>query len=346
MERSFDLKKALKIQGKMFDVSGTKPRSGTWWWWFFLFFFNNPDNPEKPRQLMILWSTKRDKEIECNDLNIVLDHELEKQSSGKIRDGAVAAWYFDGAKMHHNFLLNQTPLFFLNEKLLTENPDTEFSVKKGKLDVKIGKDFRFNMELKEKNQFTMPTHDSKKMLGFNYELLRMNKLNLSGVVNGKKVNGSAYFQRVFLNAPALPWYWGVSYFKKGAALTYFKIHAGKSTGEIPIKKDIQFYYKGRFYRINKIKVKRREEKGLPLFHVSGEDEKLKIGFVVETYSDSWWKFRKRIFGKGPKCTFIWHEYPSVIRKFEFIDKKTSKKITEKDIGIGIGNSEQSFGVLI
>ena len=63
MGAKFDLKKALKIQNELFDVSHTKPRRGTWWWWFFLFIFNNPKNPEKPRQLMILWSTKKDKEI-------------------------------------------------------------------------------------------------------------------------------------------------------------------------------------------------------------------------------------------------------------------------------------------
>src|SRR3989344_2178070 len=196
MKNVFNLKKATKIQNKIFDFSNTKPRSGTWWWWFFLFFFNNPKNPEKPRQLMILWSTKRDREISCNDLNIILDHNLEKKSRGKIIDGAVAAWYFDGEKMHHNFLLDQTPLLFSKTSLSTKAPNTEFFTKDGKITVKIGKDMKFLLRLKEKNQFTMPTHDSKKMLGFNYEMLRMNNLDLSGVVNGKRVKGSSYFQRV------------------------------------------------------------------------------------------------------------------------------------------------------
>ena len=347
MNADFDLKKALKIQNEMFDVSNARPRRGTWWWWFFLFIFNNPKNSEKPRQLMILWSTKKDKEIECNDLNIVLNHDLEEHSSGKIRDGAVASWYYDGKKMRHNFLLNQTPLIFLENGLKTENPGTEFSVKNGKLTVKIGKDIRFNMNLKEKNQFTMPLHDNKKTLGFNYELLRMNKLNLTGTVDGKKINGAAYFQRVFLNAPALPWYWGIFHFKKGSSLTYFKIHMGKAIGEFPLKKDIQFYHKGKLHRIFDIKVRRKDNGELPTFKVSGENKEAKISFLVEAYSNSWWKFRKKIIGVLPaKSTFTWHEYPATIKKFEFIDKRTGKKLTEKELGTGIGNAEQSFGILI
>ena len=288
---------------------------------------------------MILWSTKKDKEIECNDLKIVLNHNLEKRSGGKIRDGAVASWYFDGKKMHHNFLLSQTPLLFSRDALRTENPDTGIFVKGRKITVRIRKNIKFDLDLKEKNPFTMPTHDKKRMLGFNYELLRMNKLNLSGVVDGKRVNGSAYFQRVFLNAPALPWYWGIFYFKNGAALTYFKIHMGKYLGKIPIKKDIAFFYRGKLYRISDIKVRRTEKAGLPIFHVSGEGKERKFDFTVESYSDSWWKFRKN-------STFTWHEYPAVIKKFEFVDKRTGKKVTEKDLGIGIGNAEQSFGILV
>jgi len=345
MKNVFNLKKATKIQNKIFDFSNTKPRSGTWWWWFFLFFFNNPKNPEKPRQLMILWSTKRDREISCNDLNIILNHDLEKKSRGKIIDGAVAAWYFDGEKMHHNFVLEQTPLIFSKNSLRAAKSAIE--VKGKKITVVVNKGIKFDLRLKEKNSFTMPTHDSKKMLGFNYELLRMNKLDLTGVVDGKKASGSSYFQRVFLNAPALPWYWGVFHFKKGTALTYFKIHSGRATGEIPLKRDVQFFYKGTLHRINKIKVRRTDKSGLPTFHVSGENKEKKFSFYVEAYSDSWWKFRKKIKGILPiKSTFLWHEYPAVIKKFEFIDKKTGKKVTEKDIGIGIGNAEHSFGILV
>ena len=175
----------------------------------------------------------------------------------------------------------------------------------------------------------------------------MNKLNLTGTVNGEKTNGFAYFQRVFLNAPALPWYWGIFHFKKSAALTYFKIHMGRITGELPLKKDIEFYFKGKIHRIFDIKIKRIEREDHPFFLVSGENKTEKISFTVETYSDSWWKFRKKIKGVLPaKSTFTWHEYPATIKEFEFIDKKTGKKITEKDLGVGIGNAEQSFGVLI
>ncbi len=340
----FSSEKSNRIQDSIFKVQGKKFSRGSWWWWFWLFFFNDS---EKPRQLMILWSTKKDRELECNDLKIRLNHKLAERSSRKIMDGAVAAWYFDGKKMHHNFLLEQVPLVFSENSLATGSGHAEFAKNKNGYSVKIGKNIAFEISLREKNLFTMPTHDSKKIFGFNYELLRMNKLDLKGTVNGKKIKGSAYFQRVFLDAPAMPWYWGVFHFKKGAVLSYFKPHIGKYFGEVSIKKDIAFFYKGKLHKMKNLKIKKKLKNGLPVFWVSGETKGEKINFKAEAYSDSWWKFRKKVFGILPvRSTFVWHEYPSVIRNFELTDKKTGKKITEKNIGLGIGNAEQSHGILI
>ena len=269
MKKNFDYKKSLEIQKEMFDFSKTSPKSGSWWWWFLLLFFNNPKNEQKPRQLMILWSTKKDKEIECNDLKIVLDHDMELESKGKKIDGAVAAWYFDGSKMRHNFLLKQTPLLFSENGIKTENVKTEFCrtenglanfyKTKNSFKLDIGESMKFNLSLKEKNIFTIPAFSGKKILGLNYELLRMNKLSLTGIVNGHRVKGHSYFQKVFLNGPALPWYWGIFYFKGGTILKYFKIHLGKTLVDIPVKKDINFYHKGNLYTFENMKVTKNIE---------------------------------------------------------------------------------------
>ena len=40
----------------------------TWWWWWWLFFVKDPENPERTKQLMILWSTKYTDDI------YVMDH--------------------------------------------------------------------------------------------------------------------------------------------------------------------------------------------------------------------------------------------------------------------------------
>ena len=346
MTKKFNSKRSLEIQKEMFDFSRTSPRKGSWWWWFLILIFNNPKNESNPRQLMILWSTKKDKEIECNDLRFTLDHSIVEESKGKRVDGAVTSWYYDGKKMWHNFLLKQTPLLFSKEGIKTENIETEFYRTKKGFKLNIKNKIKFDLYIKEKNIFTMPTHDSKKLFGFNYELLRMNRLDLNGVINGEKVKGSAYLQRVFLNAPAMPWYWGVFYFKNNVMLTYLKINSGKTLGEIPLKKDIQFYYKGKFHKIKNMKVKKKIEKELPVFDVEGEDKEIKISFQVTPYSSSYWKFRKKFLGIKKKSKFIWYEYPSTIEKIRLVNKRTGEELTEKDLGIGIGNAEQSHGFLI
>ena len=98
--------KSINFEKSVFDIKdGIMPR-GAWWWWFWLFFIDNPENPSKPKQLMILWSSKKEKEISCNDLCV----KLKKHSGKDNLDGVVAAWYFDGNNMNHNFLLEQCDL--------------------------------------------------------------------------------------------------------------------------------------------------------------------------------------------------------------------------------------------
>ena len=96
----------LDFGQKVFDIKNEPMPRGAWWWWFWIFFFNNPKNPKKPQQLMILWSTKNVKKLECNNLKIKLNHLQDKNNL----NGAVAAWYFDGEIMHHEFLLEQCDL--------------------------------------------------------------------------------------------------------------------------------------------------------------------------------------------------------------------------------------------
>ena len=344
MKIGFDLKKAAEVQNRVFDIKNSDFTKGAWWWWFWLFFFKESG---KPRQLMILWSTKNDKAVNCNDVDIIFNHKLAEETGRKKMDGAVASWYYDGKKMHHNYLLRQTPLLFSDKSLKTENPETAFLKNKRGYTVKIGDKIKFSLSLREKNLATEPTFDGKRVLNFDYEILRMNKLNFTGKFNGKKIKGSAYFQRVFLNAPAFPWYWGAFHFKNGAVLNYFRPHLGKFLAELAIKKHIIFYNRGKIYKINSIKIRRALRNGLPEFHVSGENKTAKINFVAEAYSDSWWDFKKIAFGFLPvKSRLLWHEYPAKIRKFRLVEKKTGKKVTEKELGEGIGNSEQAFGALI
>ncbi len=327
---------------RVFDIKGEPMPRGAWWWWFWLFFFDNPKDPEKPRQLMILWSTKNEKRINCNGLELAPG----KQGDRENLNGAVAAWYFDGEKMHHDFVLEPCNIK-IGESGLSTNSKTPTSFRIGgdKSMVRIGDGFEFVAEPvkgAEEHEFTMPTYHANTYVGSKgYSIIRLNKLNLVGSVGGQRVNGTAYFQRVFVTAPAVPWYWGIFQFENGGILSYFNPRAlGKS-----VKKDITFFDGEKMHEFKDIKVKRTDNAaGLPSFQISGENELEKIGFTVDAYSHSSWTFKKKFLGIIPN-KLVYGEYPATISKIELADKKTGNKLTEKELGRAIGNAEHTTGYL-
>lgn len=328
----------IDLEGKVFDIKNEPRPRGAWWWWFWLFFFNNPKNLEKPRQLMILWSTKNVKKIDCNNLKIKLNHSQDRSNL----DGAVAAWYFDGEKMHHNFLLEQCNMNVSDKKLSSDSSiPTSFSINKTKNTVKIGSDFEFIAEAGNKHNFTMPTYHSHTYFGnIGYSMIRLNRLSLTGKIKNKPIHGSAYFQRVFVKAPAIPWYWGIFHFENGGILTYFKLHLlGKS-----FKKGISFFDGKKIHELININIKRLGG-NIPTFTVSGENEHEKINFTVNSYSHSSWTFKKKTLGIIPN-KLIYNEYPAVITNLKLTNKKTGKRIILEYLGKSLGNAEYATGLLL
>ncbi|MFH1473328.1 MAG: hypothetical protein ABIE55_00380 [Candidatus Aenigmatarchaeota archaeon] len=331
-------KDLIDFEKKVFNIENESRPRGAWWWWFWLFFFNNPKNPGKPRQLMILWSTKNVKEIECNKLKI----RLNRNSDRKNLDGAVAVWYFDGEKMNHNFVLEQCNLKLSGNELSSDSKTpTSFSTDNNKNMVKIGNDFTFIAESNKGHKFSMPVYRSNNYLGnVGYSILKMNRLSLRGKIRNEPISGSAYFQRVFVNAPSVPWYWGIFHFENGGILTYFNPHVfGKS-----IKKDISFFDGRSMHKFDNIKV-RRLGKYLPTFLITGINEKERISFKVKSYSHSSWSFKKKSLGIIPN-KLVYNEYPSVISDLKLTNNKTGRSILLKKLGKSVGNAEHTTGLLL
>ncbi|MFH1722489.1 MAG: hypothetical protein ABH950_07805 [Candidatus Altiarchaeota archaeon] len=326
------------FEKKLFDIKDDPMPKGAWWWWFWLFFFDNPKDPEKPRQLMILWSTKNVKTIDCNDLLIKLHHPLNRSNL----DGAVAAWYFDGEKMRHDYVLEQCYMSITETGLESEsNTPTSFKIEGTRNIIRIGDNMEFEAESKGTHEFTQPIYGFDKYpFGKGYSILRLNHLKLKGKVDGKKITGSAYFQRVFVNAPVPQWYWGIMHFQKGAVLTYFNPSLyGKS-----LNKDISFFDGKKMHSFDEIKVK-REGGEIPSFYVKSENEKERIEFTVKAYSHSSWTFRKKMFGLIPN-KLVYNEYPSTITKFRLKNKRNGGTIILDDLGSSVGNVEHTTGLLI
>ena len=329
----------IDLEQNVFDIRNEFMPRGAWWWWFWLFFFNNPKNPATPRQLMILWSTKNVREIECNNLTMRLNHH---PMNGGNLDGAVAAWYFDGEKMHHNFLLEQCSIEVSDSGLSSDSrTPTCFSINKTTNTVRIGDAFEFIAQAGNNHHFTMPSYHANTYLGnMGYSIIRLNHLNLSGRLKNVPIKGSAYFQRVFVTAPAIPWYWGVFHFENGGVLTYFKPHLlGKA-----IKKEISFFDGDNLHAFTDLKVKAsRGDK--PTFTVSGANERETINFIVRAYSHSSWTFRRSVSGIfSNKLTY--NEYPAIIADLHLANKQTGETISSKDLGKSVGNAEHTTGLLL
>lgn len=328
-----DSPESLKM---MSDARYEKMPRRAWWWWFWLFFFNNPRNPERPRQLMILWSSKNTKRIECNDLQM----NLNRPGQVNPLDGAVASWYFDGKNMNHNFLLNQCDIEISDRGLRTRKPDTSFDLDKDKKTVEIGKDFRFVAKRTGEHEFTRPHCSSRKFLGRDlYSLFRINRLDLEGRVKTERIKGTAYFQRVFVSTVSPSWYWGIFHFQNGGVLTYFNPSLfGKS-----IKRDISFFDGSKLHEFRDMEVRLIGE--TPEFRISGKNDNEEINFTVSPYSHSSWSFRKKILGIVPN-SLVYNEYPSVISHLELRNTKSGERLGLGDIGSSVGNAEHTTGFLL
>jgi len=331
-------KNVVKHGEKLFDTQEEPMPRGAWWWWFWMFYFNNPDDPDKPRQLMILWSTKNVKTIDCNGLEINIKRPLDRKNL----DGAVAAWYFDGRKMHHNFLLEQCNIKVKDYGIFTDSdPETSFVIGEDRHIVKIGDDFEFIAEPRDDHEFVMPSYHANTFVGSKgYGITKINRLDLGGKVHGEPINGSAYFQRVFVSAPAVPWYWGSFHFANGGVLTYTnQMVLGKA-----IKKNVSFFDGKQLHELGDVTVKRLGGE-LPEFRVTSKTEDAEIAFTVKAYAHSSWTFRKKSLGVLPN-KLVYNEYPSTITDFQFRDKKSGRRLLLGDLGKSVGNAEHTTGYLL
>ncbi len=323
------------FEKEIFNVLNKPLRKGAWLWWFWLFYIKTPKS-KKPRQLMILWSSKNNPIVECNGVTVTCRQPTDKSKF----DGTVAAWYFDGKKMNHNLIIEQCNLKVSDTKITSDTKiPTSYQVNKTNSVVKIGNDFKFIATREGDHKFLKPTASSIECLGKGYSILKVIRMNLTGTIKNEKITGTAYLQKVYVNSPTVPWYWGSFHFDNGGVILYFNPRiAGKA-----IKKQLYFFDSKKLYKFKKMSVKRIEGK-LPVFEVSGENDNEKISFRVNPYSHSSWTFKRKVLGLLP-TNMIYNEYPSTISDL-FLTDKTGKNLLIKGLGNSVGNAEHATGMLL
>ncbi|MFH1391168.1 MAG: hypothetical protein ABIH20_02540 [Candidatus Diapherotrites archaeon] len=363
-------KEKIELFEKIWNVDPADDKKGTWWWWFWLFFIENKENPDKPHQLMILWSTKNEKKVKCNNQTFNFSGKINYSGDNADFDGVVAVWYFD-EEMHDGYLLEKAKIALTKKpySLTSDSKNkTSFYEKDGGFKVIINKgkkQFNFDLKLDETNDIAKPTYFKGSFISssMSYSALGIPKANFTGTITDskkEKIKGTAYFQYVIVNVPAPSWYWGIFHFEEGSILSYFNPHVGPAIlkgnitntfieqGNFPVGDDLYFFSqrtnKKEHFKIKSIKGNKNSI-DQPVFIVKGENKYEKISFDVDCYSKAHWEFEKKSFG-FLKTKLRYNEYPAKIKNFVLQDKKGNTLTTSKEIGEGIGNAEHTWGILI
>ena len=349
---------------------------GSWFWWFWLFFIHDENTAEtgKCRQLMILWSIKKDRRISCNSLDIQIPNQIE--TSGPMAwklNGAAAAWYFDGERMHHDFVLEKSAMALDGRNLALSAPGktpssfyqdgNEFVTK---IKSKLGHrpiEFEFRARQEDLHTAVGPTHGSTHLpFGMKVEGTMIERFVLRGTEtrNGKPhpIRGTAYFQKILVACPPPQWYWGLYHFADGSILAFMVTYAGRATladnlwkgaglkkPTLAVNQDIMLYHapSGRVFKSKDVSLVPKSEGGRLWSHaVHGKGKDFEIRAFARAYSHSCWKFVKKLGPLPAKSTFKYNEYPAVLEHLE-LRTKAGETIILKN---GWGNMENSWGFLL
>ncbi|MFA6328270.1 MAG: hypothetical protein WCY41_02410 [Candidatus Micrarchaeia archaeon] len=348
-------------------------QDGAWLWWFWIFFIHDENTKKtgKCRQLMILWSIKKDGEIKCNSLDIRIPRQLEARSDGTYSlNGAAAAWYFDGEKMHDDFVL-ETSCMTLDPRsrslVAPGKTPSSFSQRGEDFITRIksgGIEFEFVARQTDLHTAVGPNYgDTQFPAGMRIEGTRIETMSLSGTEahNGSKraLSGTAYFQKILLAAPPPPWYWGLYHFSDGSFFTYMVPYAGRSMladnawagarlkkPSFPLKQDVFLYHapSKRVFDGHCLSVTPSQigETDTWQHEMKGSGSDFEITATARAYSHACWSFRKKIGALPLRSSFKYNEYPSVLESLE-LTTNSGEVIRLKN---GWGNMENAWGFII
>lgn len=355
---------------KIMDIDRTgELKNRTWWWWWLIFFLKNRENLDRPKQLMILWGTRNTDYVEVSDDPWRNRFDIQREGNHLTFYGMCSSWFYDGSQMMEPLFADQgTMTSDWNEEegaLVLKNGNTYSFAKKGD-DYTISIErpgLDVEMKVSPWTPFLsriVPTGKTY-LANLGYQMHKIRGSRASGriVIDGTETEeeGTAYFQKVRINSPTSPWYWGVFHTESGCYVDYFMPHIGPPAlrrsprhrsrldwGERSLSKGWQFYdpSDGEFHRIKKISMHRTYENDLPTFTLRGREGNRSIEMVMKAYSRACWKVKQpflRYF-----CTYLYYnEYPVNVVKFNF--RCGQKTRTLSDLGRFVGNCEHSWGMI-
>jgi len=341
----------------------------TWWWWWFIFFFRNPANPARTKQMVILWGTRN-----CRRL-IINGHRWDHREDDLVRtgraidcSGMTAAWWYDGATMHDPLFVDDGHLHAEwggGGRLVLENGNRyAFDATTTPQRVAVRRPgLGIDLEVRPWTEYLsqiVPT--GKRYLShLGYQMHKIRGVRISGSIDhrGKSeaLEGTAYFQKVRINSPTSPWYWGVFHAPDGSYIDYFMPHLGPPAlrrtarhdspwdwGEWHLSNSFQFYEAATrtLHRIKGVHIEKRYEDDLPVFRLRGAGDGKAIDLEATCYARATWIIRQPVL--GPIANVLhYNEYPANLTRFHFRDG--GRRVGLEDLGPVVGNCEHSWGLV-
>ncbi len=355
---------------EVLDIDRSHELKGrTWWWWWFIFFFDNPADPSRTKQMVILWGTRNCKKLMINNVPWRNDGMFSRIGDTVTTRGVAAGWYYDGKTMHDPLFVDSGVLethatggggtlsvrsqadYILDAtarpyKILVDRPDVRIDVSLDSwtehLDpiVPTGKDYLGH-------------------LGYRMHKIRGSKAKGTVSMAGaeESVTGTAYFQKVRINSPTSPWYWGVFQSENGSYIDYFMPHIGPPAlrrderhttnldwGERMLSKGWQFIEgeSGELHKVKNVTMTKRYEDDLPVFTLMGKAGERQVKMEMASYARAYWKVVQPLL--GPVNTLLYYnEYPVNLTEFEY--REGGRRWSLSDLGRVVGNCEHAWGIV-
>ena len=348
----------------------------TWDWWWWLVMLDDEGGNPAGKQLMVLWSTKDNPLVEVNGHPWTPVGRPGFDEDGAIAmDGMVAAWWYDGKKMIEPLVLEESRIIVLAEDhpqwphekggVVASHTSKEFSMGLNpdeskfwlRLETEHG-DFDLEMETWNKAMSSMKVAQAEYGLGMGYGISRLHGTLCKGTIDGKETSGTAYFQKVCVQAPSPPWFWGMLHLDDGSYIDWFVPHVSptitakdsrpwknRDITHLPLSMGGLFHdvNRGRSEKFSEVRVERTcDDEGLPTFHVHMWNGITEIRIEARAVTRAHWTFDQPTRG-GMKSHLTYNEYPLDVTRLEIDDEQGVR--TRKDWGVVRGNAEHSWGLL-
>lgn len=368
----------------------------SWWWWWWLVVLPDAENPKRSRQLMVLWSTKDAPRVRVNDHMWRPGGRFHIDGEGAhTLPGMVCAWWYDGETMHEPYLMREARIAALDgrhpmwpadgafEGAGAVVPLTEEDLSMGLADdgshfwlrcagdaaaVEGGAPARFDLKITPWTESASTAAYSNNVFGndMGYDIVRLHACRCEGTIDEVPVQGSAYFQKVTVQAPSIPWFWGFLHFDDGTYLDWFIPHASfsmsardarawklRDVARAPLRTAglLHDEARGRSETFERCEVEllppdddARDARGepLPRFAIRLWNGRTQIGIEVRAANRAHWTFDQPTRA-GLNSHLTYNEYPLEVDSLTILDERGVR--TLEDFEWVHGNAEHAWGLL-